>query len=77
MTTGIHALAAQCRYPDCTHGGEPVCAAQASVECGELSAVHLHNFQKLCKESGFHDLSQQKRRKKNRVLGRLLRAYKK
>lgn len=73
----IHALAAQCRYPDCTHGAEPGCAVQAAVERGELSAAHLRNYEKLRKESEFHDLSQQERRKKDRAFGRFLHNYKK
>ncbi len=73
----IHALAAQCRYPDCSHGGEPGCAVHAAVERGELSEAHLRNFEKLRKESEFHDLSQQERRKKDRAFGRFVHAYKK
>jgi len=73
----IHALAAHCRYPDCTHGGEPGCAVRAAVERQELSAAHLRNYEKLRKESEFHDLSQQERRKKDRAFGRFLHNYKK
>jgi ribosome biogenesis GTPase len=73
----IHALAAQCRYPDCTHGGEPGCAVRAAIERQELSEAHLRNYQKLRKESEFHDLSQQERRKKDRAFGRFLHNYKK
>jgi len=73
----IHALAAQCRYPDCSHGGEPGCAVHAAVERGEISEAHLRNFEKLRKESEFHDLSQQERRKKDRAFGRFVHAYKK
>lgn len=73
----IHALAAQCRYPDCTHGGEPGCAVRAAIDRQELSEAHLRNYQKLRKESEFHDLSQQERRKKDRAFGRFVHAYKK
>jgi ribosome biogenesis GTPase len=73
----IHALATQCRYPDCTHGGEPGCGVRAAIERGEISEAHLRNYQKLRKESEFHDLSQQERRKKDRAFGRFLHAYKK
>lgn len=47
------------------------------MERGELSAAHLRNFEKLRKESEFHDQSQQERRKKDRAFGRSLHAYKK
>lgn len=73
----IHALAAQCRYPDCTHGGEPGCAVGAAVERGELSEAHLRNYLRLRKESEFHDLSLQERRKKDRAFGRFMHNYKK
>ncbi len=73
----IHALAAQCRYPDCTHGSEPGCAVRAAVERGEISAAHLHNFSKLRKESEFHDQSQQERRKKDRAFERYMHNYRK
>ncbi|MFR5091197.1 MAG: ribosome small subunit-dependent GTPase A [Adlercreutzia equolifaciens] len=32
----VEALAAQCRFRDCTHHGEPGCAVRAAVESGEL-----------------------------------------
>lgn len=53
------------------------CAAKVAVERGELGAAHLRNYQKLRKESEFHDLSQQERRKKDRAFGRFMHNYKK
>ena len=50
---------------------------QAAVERGEISAAHLRNFEKLRKESEFHDLSQHERRKRDRALGRFMHNYKK
>jgi len=73
----INALAADCRYPDCTHGSEPACAVRAAVERNELSAEHLQHYLKLRKESEFHELSQVERRKKDRAFGRFIHAYKK
>ncbi len=73
----IDALAARCRYPDCSHGGEPGCAVRAAVERHELAEEHLRSYLKLRKESEFHELSQAERRQKDRAFGRFLHAYKK
>ncbi len=50
---------------------------RAAIERRELSAEHLQNYQKLRKESEFHDLSAQDRRNKNKVFGKSLHTYKK
>jgi ribosome biogenesis GTPase len=42
----IEKLSAQCRFRDCTHGGEPGCAAGEGVD-----PDRLRNFQKLLRES--------------------------
>lgn len=73
----VDALAASCRYPDCSHGSEPDCAVRAAVERHELAEEHLRSYLKLRKESEFHELSQAERRRKDRVFGRFLHAYKK
>jgi len=73
----IDALAASCRYPDCSHGGEPGCAVRAAIERHELAEEHLRSYLKLRKESEFHELSQAERRQKDRAFGRFLHAYKK
>ncbi len=46
----IVALAAQCRFRDCSHGGEPGCAVTAAIAAGSLPARRLENFRKLCGE---------------------------
>lgn len=43
----IEALAADCRFRDCTHGSEPGCAVRAAVEAGTLSAARLGSYLKL------------------------------
>jgi ribosome biogenesis GTPase / thiamine phosphate phosphatase len=73
----IDTLAAACRYPDCTHVSEPGCAVRAAIERQELSEEHLRNYQKLRKESEFHELSSLERRQKDRAFGRFLHSYKK
>ncbi|MFT3763604.1 MAG: ribosome small subunit-dependent GTPase A [Pseudoxanthomonas sp.] len=43
----IEALAAQCRFRDCTHRNEPGCAVRAAIERGELEPARLANYLKL------------------------------
>lgn len=49
----IDALAAQCRFVDCRHEGEPGCAVLAAVSSGELDAARLENRRKLLREQEF------------------------
>jgi ribosome biogenesis GTPase len=47
----IEALAADCRFRDCTHSGEPGCGVAAGIERGELGQERLDSFHKLRRES--------------------------
>jgi ribosome biogenesis GTPase len=47
------ALAAQCRYADCSHTREPGCAVRAASERGEVPAERYASYLKLRKESEF------------------------
>lgn len=73
----IGARAAQCRFPDCTHGSEPGCAVRTAIQQGEITEAHLQNYLKLRKESEFHDLTFSERRNKDRAFGRFIHTYKK
>jgi ribosome biogenesis GTPase len=53
----IEALAANCKYNDCSHSGEPGCAVRRAVEDGQLSAERLLSFAKLRKELGYEGLN--------------------
>lgn len=46
----IQALAANCRFKDCTHQQEPGCAVQAALLAGTLTAERLHSYQTLKNE---------------------------
>ena len=48
----ITMLAAQCRFRDCRHRGEPGCAVQQAVGEGDLAAGRLTNYHKLLREAG-------------------------
>ena len=43
----IKALAADCRFRDCGHDGEPRCAVRGAVEAGRLSAARLDSYRRL------------------------------
>ncbi|WP_049622209.1 ribosome small subunit-dependent GTPase A [Frateuria defendens] len=43
----IEELAAQCRFADCGHGGEPGCAVQAALASGALAPERWRNYLKL------------------------------
>lgn len=73
----IAALAARCRYADCSHRGEPGCAVRAAIERGELPEERFANYLKLRKEAEFLAMSQLDRRRKDKDFGRLVKAVKK
>ncbi len=43
----IEALAAQCRFSNCSHGPEPGCAIRAAIERGELDAARYEHYRRL------------------------------
>ena len=47
----ISALAADCRFKDCSHSGEPGCAVTAAVEAGTLPEERLRSYRKLRRET--------------------------
>jgi ribosome biogenesis GTPase len=49
----IQALAARCRFRDCSHGGEPGCAVTAAVGRGECPADRLDSYRQLQREDRF------------------------
>jgi len=49
----VEALAADCRFSDCSHGGEPGCAVQAAIEAGTLPGDRLRAHAKLRAELAY------------------------
>lgn len=47
----IDELAAQCRFRDCAHAGEPGCAVTAAVAAGAIPPERLASYHKLTRES--------------------------
>ncbi len=46
----VAAFAAECRYRDCAHAGEPGCAVRAALERGELTTERVDSWKKLSRE---------------------------
>ena len=51
--TDIEALAAQCRFRNCSHTSEPGCAVRAAIRSGELSSGRWQSYQKLLNENSY------------------------
>ena len=43
----IEALAAKCRFTNCSHGPEPDCAVRAAIDSGELDAARYEHYLRL------------------------------
>lgn len=52
----VLALAAECKFRDCTHGSEPGCAVQAAIAAGTLPAARLAAYQALSAEGAANAL---------------------
>lgn len=46
----VAALAAQCRFGDCTHGDEPACAVQRAIGDGTVDAARVNRYRRLASE---------------------------
>lgn len=49
----IETLAAQCRFADCSHTGEPDCAVRAALSGGTLSRQRWLSYQNLSAENAY------------------------
>jgi ribosome biogenesis GTPase len=59
----IHALAAACRFSDCSHGTEPGCAVQAAIASGSLPPERLAAMRKLEEEARWIEERSRSRRR--------------
>ncbi len=73
----IIGFASDCRYRNCSHTGEPGCAVLEAVNSGVLRQEHYDNYHKLREESGFYQMSDVEKRKKDRDFGKFIKSAKK
>ena len=57
----VDALAATCRFGDCSHQGEPGCSVLAAVAVGELTGRRLASWRKLQREIAYESRREQVR----------------
>jgi ribosome biogenesis GTPase len=67
----IEALAARCKFADCSHTAEPGCAVRLAIQNGELSEKRLESYRKLRREVLYDGLNsrQLENEKINRMFG--------
>jgi ribosome biogenesis GTPase len=70
----IAALAASCRFADCSHNNEPGCAIRQAIANGELNAEHYQSYLKLKAESDFNEMSYVDKRKKDKAFGKMVKS---
>ena len=75
--TDLEEYARACRFADCTHTREPGCAIRSASEQGDLDPARFESYQKLKKESEFHDMSHIERRTRERAFGKMVRSVSK
>ena len=62
----VDALAAQCRFRDCSHHGEPGCAVAAAITDGRLPADRLAGLEKLAREEAWLESRRDERARSDR-----------
>jgi ribosome biogenesis GTPase / thiamine phosphate phosphatase len=70
----IAALAAHCRFADCSHNNEPGCAIRKAIESGELDPAHYQSYLKLKAESDFNEMSYLDKRRKDKAFGKMVKS---
>ncbi len=70
----IEALAADCRYADCTHETEPGCAVRAAIKLGKIEESRLARWRKLRAEERRNSETLAERRARDRNFGKMVRS---
>ncbi len=77
----IAALAAECRFGDCSHANEPGCAVAEALRAGALSLDRWESYRKLRAEAHRHEamadarVAQEDKRKLKRMMKDIKRMY--
>ena len=70
----IGALEQRCKFSDCSHSNEQGCAILAAIEQGELDQQRYATYRKMDRESRFNEMSYSEKRKKDKALGKMVKA---
>ncbi len=69
----IAELSEHCRFSDCTHTREKGCAILQALEDGIISEKRYLNYMKINRESHYHDMSYQEKRRKDKQFGKMVK----
>lgn len=70
----IEQLSTNCRFHDCSHTREKGCAVLSAVAEGIISKKRYQNYLKMTKESMFHEMSYQEKKKKDKQFGKMVKS---
>ena len=70
----IDQLSSTCRFHDCSHTQEKGCAVLSAVAEGRVSKKRFQNYLKMKKESMFHEMSFQEKKKKDKQFGKMVKS---
>ena len=70
----VAGLAAECRFTDCSHEGEPGCAVRAAIDEGRIDEARLARYRKLMREDQYNTLSVAERRSRDKSFGKLVKS---
>ncbi len=69
----VTALAAECRFADCSHQAEPGCAVQVAITAETLDPDRLRRWQKLRRENARNSETLAEARARDKDFGRMIR----
>lgn len=69
----VTSLAANCRFSNCSHNGEPGCAVESAIEAGTLDPDRLLRFQKLQAEERLNTKSMYEVQDRSRATAKISR----
>ncbi len=73
----ITELTQECKYKDCSHTSEDGCAVLEALDNEEIEEAAYENYQKMQREKEHFESTVQERRRKDKSLGKLIKAHKK
>lgn len=73
----IENIARECKFKDCQHINEPLCAVKHAVSTSIISKSQYENYQKLRKETEHYERSAYEKRQKDKEFGKFIKNAKK